>query len=81
MNTPFDQYHYDSYGNPIPPEGDLTRSKMQVANEAVTGLLDHLTDDDRLGVVLFNNAAHVAKPIENMRDTNKGQPEEKHSGH
>ncbi len=70
MNTPFDQYHYDSYGNPIPPEGDLTRSKMQIANEAVTGLLDHLTDDDRLGVVLFNNVAHVAKPLENMHDTN-----------
>ena len=71
MNTPFDQYHYDSYGNPIPPEGDLIRSKMQIANEAVTGLLDHLTDDDRLGVVLFSNTAHVAKPLENMHDTNR----------
>ena len=71
MNTPFDQYHYDGSGNYISPEGDLTRSKMQIANEAVTGLLDHLTDDDRLGVVLFNNAAHAAKPLENMRDTNR----------
>ena len=71
MNTPFDRYHYDGSGDPTSPEDDYTRSKIQIANEAVTGLLDHLTDDDRLGVVLFNNAAHVAKPIENMRDTNR----------
>ena len=71
MNTPFDRYHYDGSGDPTSPEDDYTRSKIQIANEAVTGLLDHLTDDDRLGVVLFNNAAHAAKPLENMRDTNR----------
>lgn len=74
MSSQFDQYHYDSQGNPTPrgnADDDFSRSKMEVANESVVGLLDHLTDDDRLGVVLFDSTAHLAKPLESMGDTDR----------
>ena len=74
MSSQFDQYHYDSQGNPTlrgNADDDFSRSKMEVANESVVGLLDHLTDDDRLGVVLFNSIAHLAKPLESMGDTDR----------
>ena len=74
MDSQFDQYHYDSQGNPVSRGGiddDFSKSKMEVANESVVGLLDHLTDDDRLGVVLFESTAHVAKPLESMGDTDR----------
>ena len=74
MSSPFDQYYYDSQGNPVSrdtTDDDFTKSKMKVANESVVGLLDHLTDDDRLGVVLFDSTAHVAKPLESMGGTDR----------
>ncbi len=54
MSSPFNQYHYDQHGNPVlrdNPGDDFIRSKMAIANESVVGLLDHLTDEDRLGIV------------------------------
>lgn len=49
MNSPFNKYHYDSFGNQILRD-DYTdndiKTKMQLANESVVGLLDHLNDDD-----------------------------------
>ena len=67
MGTPFDRYHYD---DPFATDPD-TRSKMQIANEAVAGLVDHLGPDDNLGVVLFNSGAHLAKPLESMESTDR----------
>ena len=69
MDSPFNRYHYDSHGNQIlrdNPGDDFDKSKMAIANESVVGLLNHLTDDDRLGIVLFNNNGHLAKPLESM---------------
>ena len=62
MGAPFDRYYYD---DPL-AAGTDARTKMQIANEAVAGLVDHLGPDDNLGVVLFNNGAHLAKPLESM---------------
>lgn len=64
MGSPFDSYYYDG------PDGSGadSRTKMQIANEAVAGLLDRLRPDDRLGVVLFNDGAHVAMPLEAVGD-------------
>ena len=46
MSSSFDRYYYDRFGRPEPrelqEEGDAGKSKMQVASEAVVGLLDHL---------------------------------------
>ena len=62
MGAPFDRYSYD---DPF-AAGTDARTKMQIANEAVAGLVDHLGPGDNLGVVLFNSGAHLAKPLESM---------------
>jgi len=74
MGSPFDQYHYDQFGNKVSrgeSGDDYTKSKMQIANESIVGLLGHLDDDDRLGVVLFDDSAHMAKPLEGMAETDR----------
>lgn len=74
MSSPFNNYYYDSMGNQILRE-DYTendvKTKMQLANESVAGLLDHLKDGDNFGVVLFNGHAHLSKPIESIGYTDK----------
>merc|ERR1712110_303841 len=42
---------------------EAQKSKMQLANEAVVSLLSKLQADDRVGIVLFNNDAHVLLPL------------------
>ena len=42
---------------------------MQVASESVVALLDHLNPEDSLGVVLFDNSSHLAKPLRKVGDT------------
>ena len=65
MGSQFDSYYYDG---PDSQDAD-GRTKMQIANEAVAGLLDRLGPDDRLGVVLFNDRAHLARPLEGIGET------------
>jgi len=70
MQSAFDRYYYDQFGNqverPGAPEDDFAKAKINVATESIAGMIDHLRDDDRLGIVLFNQGAHVAKPLESM---------------
>lgn len=74
MSASFDQYYYDQFGNRISQDSqnfDDQKSKMTLANEAVAGLIDHLNDDDNLGIVLFSDGAFAAKPLESMKITDK----------
>ena len=74
MNSPFNDYYYDSFGNKITRD-DFTdndiKTKMQLANESVAGLIDHLNDEDNFGVVLFDGVSHLSKPLERMEYTDK----------
>ena len=74
MGSPFNKYYYDSFGNQILrddySENDV-KTKMQLANESVAGLLDHLNNKDHLGVVLFDGRALLSKPLESMEFTDK----------
>lgn len=64
MGAPFNSYYYDRFGNKREvEEAKGTGSKMQVANESLVALVDRLKDDDRLGVVLFDDQAYLAKPL------------------
>jgi len=63
MSSSFDQYYYDRFGNRHEVEnGDQGASKLQVAARAVVALMDHLSPDDRLGIVLFDDQSYLAKP-------------------
>lgn len=59
MSSSLDEYHYDGSGRA--EFGSMT--KMEAANRAVAGLTDNLGPDDRLGIVLFDDQTHVARPL------------------
>ncbi|UCC16471.1 MAG: VWA domain-containing protein [Dehalococcoidales bacterium] len=64
MKSPFDVYYYDNFGNrqQIPAE-EANTEKIEIATESIVALLDHLNEDDLFGMVLFNNNARIAKPL------------------
>ncbi len=61
-------YYYDDEP-PALEKMELAKNKMQAANEAVVALTEHLEKDDRFGIVLFNDQAHLAKPLSRVGDT------------
>ena len=67
MSSPFDQYYYDKNQK---IESKNNKAKMLLANEAIVDMSRHLTDDDTLGVVLFDNQAYNAKPLRPIKETN-----------
>jgi len=71
MSSPFDQYYYDRLGQrqEIEPSEDADKSKMALAAESVVALMEHLNADDRLGMVLFNDGAYLAKPLSLVGNT------------
>ena len=74
MSSSFNQYYYDRFGKRIEvEEGDFKKSKMEIANESVVALFDHLNDDDRFGMVLFNNGAYLAKPLNLVSKTDMNE--------
>jgi Ca-activated chloride channel family protein len=71
MGSQFDQYYYDEHGNrrEVTTDDD-DQSKMAAAREALSALTEQLRDEDRFGVVLYSNDAHVAKPLRRVGETN-----------
>lgn len=73
MSSSFDSYYYDQFGRPelreVEDRADSAKSKMQVASEAVVGLLDHLNEDDRFGMVMFDDRDYLGKPLNLVGDT------------
>ena len=75
MSASLDSYYYDQLRNPtsssrpIFDEPRRSNSKMEAANQSLVALLEHLEPDDRLGIVLFDNQAYVAKQLRLVADT------------
>ena len=76
MTSSFDRYYYDQFGNEVINEEEMRKSKMEVAKEAIVDLLGHLEDDDRFGMVLFDDSAYLAKPMSKVSDTDMGAIED-----
>jgi Ca-activated chloride channel family protein len=73
MGSPFDQYYYDRFGNRVEveaTEAESSKTKMQIADESVVALLDHLNPDDRFGMVIFSDEAFLLDPLTEMADKN-----------
>jgi Ca-activated chloride channel family protein len=73
MSSPFNLYYYDQFGNRVTVEDEdeenTDKAKITVATESIVDLIDHLNNDDRFGMVLFNNDAYLAKPLNLVGDT------------
>jgi len=65
MSSTFDNYYYDRRSPPysLPGTEDRKKTKMQIANEAVVGLLGHLDGDDRLAIVAFDDKGYVVRDM------------------
>jgi len=68
MSSPLDIYYYDKFfgknrtsKNPKP--------KIEIAKEVLIGITKHLNDEDRFGIVLFNNKGYIAKPLRKVEET------------
>ena len=71
MSSGFNEYYYDRTLQ-LDCKKDKTfdnRSKMVIANESVNCLIDQLKQDDRLGIVLFDNQSYLAKPLNLVGET------------
>ncbi|MBT4856571.1 VWA domain-containing protein [Candidatus Uhrbacteria bacterium] len=76
MGSSFSDYYYDqavldTWEKDAVDEyyENVIKSKMEVANEAVVDLMGHLNDDDRFGVVLYDDDAYLAKPMKLVSST------------
>ncbi|MCF7913201.1 MAG: VWA domain-containing protein [Candidatus Cloacimonetes bacterium] len=58
MDSSIRDYYYDGE----PQEGD-DRTKLELACETICSMLEHLNPEDRFGMVLFENQAYLAKPM------------------
>ncbi|MGN1311226.1 MAG: VWA domain-containing protein [Clostridia bacterium] len=67
MSSNLDSYYYDSALEVF--SKDRNKSKMEIANESVNILIDQLNDDDRFGMVLFDNDAYLGKPLSLVGET------------
>ena len=72
MSSGFSSYYYDQFtanGNNQENNEDSNKTKMQIANESVNILIDRLNDDDRFGMVLFDDRGYLGKPISLVSET------------
>jgi Ca-activated chloride channel family protein len=68
MGDRFDSYFYNAPSSKTSGK-DTDKTKMQIANESIVAMMDHLQDEDRFGVVLFDDIAYRAKPPRLVRHT------------
>jgi len=71
MGSAFNTYYYDKMGNKIINKEKSSKKKMDIANESIVAMLSHLKDDDRVGVVLFDHNAYLAKPLNLLANSDK----------
>lgn len=64
MSSVMEEYYYDN-----PFKQIEYKTKMKVANESINILLDQLNDDDRFGMVLFDDEAYVGQKINSIAST------------
>ncbi len=69
MGSRFDQYYYDQATGAWDGENMEKMTKMEVAQEAMIDLLSHLRPEDRVGIVLFDDEAVVAKDMRLVGET------------
>lgn len=65
MGSPMNEYYYDGEQN----EPSEKKSKMEATKDVLKNIVKKLEDNDRYGVVLYNQEGMVAKPIRKVIET------------
>jgi len=65
MSASIDDYYYDFNENDTEH-----KTKMRLAEEAINILLEQLKPEDSVGIVLFDDSAYLAKPLNLVSETN-----------
>ena len=65
MSSGLDSYYYDFDED----DKEEYKTKMKLAEECINEMIDQLNDDDRLGIVLFDNDAYLGKKLSLVGDT------------
>jgi Ca-activated chloride channel family protein len=68
MSSQFDQYYYDEQGNKHEAASE-SETKLAAATQSLSALTEQLHPEDRLGIVLYDHRAHVAKPLRDVGAT------------
>jgi Ca-activated chloride channel family protein len=68
MDSAFDEYYYDEQGRKR-EAATSGETKLSAATQSLCALTEQLHAEDRLGVVLYNHRAHVAKPLRDVGST------------
>jgi Ca-activated chloride channel family protein len=77
MSSPFNQYYYDQFGNQVELGWrERNTQKIEVAKDAVIDVLDQLNNDDRFGIVLFNDRAYLLQRMTQVRHTDMDDVED-----
>ncbi|KAL6768382.1 CGL127B [Auxenochlorella protothecoides x Auxenochlorella symbiontica] len=64
MDSPFNNYYYDQFGvQQNLTDEEQRKTKIQVAQEVLTGILDLLGPEDRVSIVLFSTDACQPLPL------------------
>jgi len=65
MSSSFNSYYYDGEKD----DKEAGKSKMKLASESLNILIEQLKEDDRLGIVLFDDEAYLAKEMSLVGNT------------
>lgn len=65
MGSPMNEYYYDGEQD----EPSERKSKMEATKDVLKNIVKKLEDNDRFGVVLYNQEGMVAKPIREVIET------------
>lgn len=71
MASDLNSYYYDGQ-KPMPLADETAMramTKLQAAKESINALFSHLNNDDRVGIVLFDDRAYLAKPLNLVGET------------
>ncbi len=69
MGGGLDNYYYDGSTKKPIEEAEARKTKMQLANETIVAMMQHLKPGDNFGVVLFDDRAYRAKALRLVEET------------
>ncbi len=77
MSSPFNEYYYDQAGRQVRLDSrELNTQKIEVAKDALLTIMSHLNDDDRFGIVLFNDRSYLLQPLNSVRNADMEEIED-----